>query len=251
MSTQPETISEIIKSINSIQPNVNPTEIYNEGWMTRLLVYYSIQQKLKLKKIDFGQIKNWTSEGQISNPFLHAKEYREGYTHADMALGDFDVNYKKSGRIKVDDKADVFGIIEAKMKSSLSAGTTYAPTYDQASRNVACIACNVKNDCNTFFYVVAPKTQLTKVHRNKKRMIDMVKDKAIEKQIKLRIELHNEHNTTKIIEKQILERVEKCNIDIITYEEWIKAFQDKKIQRLLDEFYDKCRQWNRIIPFKK
>jgi hypothetical protein len=27
-------------------PNVNPTEIFNEGWMTRLLVYQSIKEKL-------------------------------------------------------------------------------------------------------------------------------------------------------------------------------------------------------------
>ncbi len=238
-------ILEIIKSINK-QPNVNPTEIYNEGWMTRLLVYYSIKQKLKLKKINFSMINNWTSEALISSPFIRAKKYREGYTHADMSLGDFTVNYIKDGKIDVPETAKTFGIIEAKMKSSLSTGTTHAPTYDQASRNVACIACNTNKDCDIFFYVVAPESQLTKVHRNGKSMIDIVEKEKIKDQINLRFKLHNKNNAPIEKENQIKEQVAYCDIDIITYEDWIKKFNGTKRHKLVSEFYEKCKLWNRI-----
>ena len=46
-------INKIIDSIDQEQPNLNPTQIYNEGWMTRLLVKFSIEDKLKFKGIDF------------------------------------------------------------------------------------------------------------------------------------------------------------------------------------------------------
>ena len=39
-------INKIIDSIDQEQPNLNPTQIYNEGWMTRLLVKFSIEDKL-------------------------------------------------------------------------------------------------------------------------------------------------------------------------------------------------------------
>ena len=249
MSNQEKAILDIINSIDG-QPNVNPTEIYNEGWMTRLLVYYSIQEKLKLKNIDFDKIKNWTSEGRITNPFLNAEKIREGHTHADMALGDFNIKFQESGEIKVEHDARVFGIIEAKMKSSLSSGTTHAPTYDQASRNVACIANNVKNNAQTFFYVVAPEVQIIKQNRNKQTIIDMVNPEAIEKQIKLRFELHSSHNDPIENEEELLDQVLRCDIDLITYEEWIRSFNNESTRNVLDVFYQKCLQWNRIIPFK-
>lgn len=98
------TIAQVISSISS-QPRLNPTAIYNEGWMTRLLVYRSIEQKLVFNRIDFGNLKNWTSEGLISSPFIKAEHYREGYTHADMALGDFSIKYEERGEITVEKDA--------------------------------------------------------------------------------------------------------------------------------------------------
>lgn len=248
MSNPTESILEIIKSIDS-QPNVNPTEIYNEGWMTRLLVYYSIKDNLTFKGISFYELANWTSEALISSPFVGAKKKKEGYTHADMALGDFTVDYETDGKINAK-SAKTFGLIEAKMRSGLSIGTTNAPTYDQASRNVACIAENTSDTCITFFYVLAPKSRLDLVHRNGKRMIDIVERKAIKEQINLRIKLHNEQelNThiSTIEQNKIIERVSRCKIDTITYEEWIDAFRGKEAYDTINKFYDSCKKWNKI-----
>ena len=88
---------DIITSIENDLPNINPTQIYNEGWMTRLLMKQSILEKTKLEKFDFGKFNNWTSEALISSPFLKAKKCKEGYTHADIAFGDFIVIITKVG----------------------------------------------------------------------------------------------------------------------------------------------------------
>jgi len=174
-----KSIVDIIKTIDTENPGINPTVIYNEGWMTRLLVYESIQEKIQLSDIDFGKISNWTSEALISSPFVKANTHREGYTHADMALGDFSVNFNERGEIIVPKNAKVFGIIEAKMGSNLSQGTTHFKDYNQASRNLACIASNTCDiNCKIFFYVAAPEKKISE-HEIKKQidlriMIDQI-----------------------------------------------------------------------------
>jgi hypothetical protein len=245
-------IIEIIGSIenSSVFTNIKPTEIYNEGWMTRLLVYYSKQENIKLKKIDFSKMANWTSEGLLSSPFVGVKNVREGHTHADIALGDFMVNYKKngvgSGKITVKADADVFGVIEAKMGSSLSALTKNAEEYNQASRTVACIAHNMLNNCETFFYVVLPATKAAKRSRAGITIQDLVNEVIIKEQIQNRYSFHNKKNDVKLDSSEILTKVTKCALGIITYEEWIELFTDENIKSTLNDFYSKCKKWNNI-----
>jgi len=46
-------IAEKIQALNSLSEGINPTIIYNEGWMIRLIVIESMLEKLKIKGIDF------------------------------------------------------------------------------------------------------------------------------------------------------------------------------------------------------
>jgi len=135
-----EIVAQILNRCGENNTNISPTILYNEGWMIRLLVELSIEAKTKLQNIDFGKINQWYSEGLLSSPFLARKRndnLAEGFTHADMALGDFKVNFAKRGDLSVEGSDGIFGVIEAKMGSKLSAGTKNAPTYNQASRNLA------------------------------------------------------------------------------------------------------------------
>lgn len=235
------TIAQVISSISS-QPRLNPTAIYNEGWMTRLLVYRSIEQKLVINRIDFGNLKNWTSEGLISSPFVFARTKREGYTHADMALGDFSIKYEERGEITVEKDARFFGIIEAKMGSNLSQGTTTVrDKYNQASRNVACIATQTHDkNCTIFFGVVAPADMLLK------HDID-AQLKLIEKQILDRFALYDNLDKEVIKHREaIMTKVKGCNIWSFSYEEWIDSFTDPQTHQELSAFYKECRKWNRL-----
>lgn len=142
-------IIEIIQSMDTDTIHLNPSEFYNEGWMIRLLVKKSIEKKICIGTINYADISNWTSEGLISSPFVSAPKYREGYTHSDIALGDFIIDYANRGEIIIKDNAKLFGIFEAKMKSNLSQRTTYAADYNQASRIIACILSNTKETTDT------------------------------------------------------------------------------------------------------
>lgn len=237
-------IIDIINSIDTTQPNVNPTEIYNEGWMTRLLVYYSIQEKSVINGIDFGKIKNWTSEALISSPFIEGqnKKLREGYTHADMAIGDFDVDYIKRGEIGIGDKAKLFGIIEAKMGSNLSKGTKHAPDYNQASRNLACIAQNTYDKpTDIFFSVAAPGKKI-----EKHDILSQVDLSTMIYQIEARFALYDANDPIRANEQQILSKAKTCKVWVLSYEDWIAQFQNDSVRDLLNEFYEKCLDWNRI-----
>jgi hypothetical protein len=232
---------EIVESIESDFPNINPTEIFNEGWMLRLLVKKSIELNITIKGINFAEINNWTSEALISSPFIQAPEKREGYTHVDMALGDFTVNYAKRGKILINKNAKLFGIIEAKMKSNLSQGTKYANDYNQASRNIACIAKNTINkDCRIFFAVSGPKKYL-----DKHKIDRQIKHDLLEKQIVNRFAYYE--NSFQVAQKKdkIVKKIKECDVFTISYENWIDEFDGNEKVFLL-EFYEKAKYWNKL-----
>ncbi|QZT38193.1 hypothetical protein K5X82_04645 [Halosquirtibacter xylanolyticus] len=233
---------QILESIDDsmtsrVVPFVNPTEVYNEGWLIRLLVYQSKKYNVVIDGlIDFSEINSWTSEGLISSPFIKVDVKREGYTHADMALGDFSINYGERGEIIVNDDAKVFGIIEAKLKSNLSQKTTHAPDYNQASRNFACVLKNANNKyCKTFFAVVAPQKRLDhykiEAQINKDRMVKQI------------IERYKISNIP--VDHDLISRAEQAIIKAFSYEDWI-ALLPIEVQETTNDFYRTCLKWNRL-----
>ncbi len=222
--------------------NINPTIIYNEGWMTRILVEYSVEYGISINELNFGDINNWTSEGSLSSPFLKTKIKKERHTRTDIAFGDFDINYEERSEIMVKN-GKIFGVIEAKMGSKLSKGTTNAKNYNQASRNAVCIANNIIDfNCESFFILVAPKSKVKQrklnMHIEKSNILDQVKNrfKGYDNAF-----LQN-HNYLKIIKK-----IENMKIFIVTYEEWIEKFSNHtELKQDLQEFYNKCKKWNNV-----
>ena len=232
-----QTIIDIIKSIDSNNSNINPTQIYNEGWMARLLMIQSIREGIVFKGINFANIFNWTSEALISSPFINTKQNREGYTHADIVFGDFEVNFKESGKIIILDTPKIFGIIEAKMKSGLSTETKNFQKYNQASRSLLCIGNNTYNKkCKTFFIVVAPLCRLDKIKKDTNL-------KILHSQINNRYIEHKDD----LYSEEIITKAKNCNVMEWSYEEWIGAIEDGNSKEYLNDFYKKTLIWNRLI----
>lgn len=235
------TTVEKIRALNSLSEGINPTIIYNEGWMIRLLVHESMIEKLKIKDIDFGLLasKNWSSEALITSPFVETKENREGYTHADIILGDFSVNYNERGEVMLDDSPEILGIIEAKLGSNLSQGTSNAKdNYNQASRNVCCLSYVTRKNpmCELFFVVAAPNATINK-HEIKRQ----IKHENILEQIEQRFQ-HSK--VTYMLETQ--KQVEKCKLVIISYEEWIDELWNSDVREMLSNFYNECLKYSKI-----
>jgi hypothetical protein len=235
-------IIDIIKTVESKNSNINPTIIYNEGWMLRLLIQQSITEQLIVHGLDFSKIKNWTSEALISSPFVFAKVRREGYTHADAALGDFDVDYSKRGEIIVAKNASIFGIIEAKMGSNLSQGTTHAKNYNQASRNITCIAHNTRcnSACEIFFFIAAPQSTI-----DNHELQEQLNQTTI--QIKHRFGAYPEDDSVRDNMDTILYIAAKMRKEVISFEEWLGAIQDQHAKKDLQDFYCKCLKWNKVV----
>lgn len=231
----------LMNSIGSEDMKINPTILYNEGWMTRFLVLKSIEKGIKINSIDFTKIKEWTSEALISSPFIEAPDRWEGYTNTDIALGDFSVNYKESGKIAIDDNAQLFGVIEAKMKSKLAPGTTNADNYNQGSRNLACIAYNTFNiNCDIFFAVACPE---------KEKYLEKIKEQInhdfMIQQIVARFNMYDDTFKESFHMSGVISKAKKCHVDIITYENWIGKFEGNE-KASLSSFYEKALSWNRI-----
>ena len=238
------TVEEILLKCDSERRNINPTLLYNEGWMTRLLVAESIKEGISIEEINFANINHWYSEGLLSSPFLartQGDKLAEGFTHADMALGDFDVMAEGRGDIVINDNAKSFGVIEAKMGSKLSSGTKNAPNYNQASRNLACIAHNTMNsNVETFFTVVAPEKKIIEHEIEKSVQMNYMLN-----QINDRFEQYKNECVNVYSKKdQVLHRAAKCKCIVISYESWISKFLNQKEE--LQSFLELCYKYNRI-----
>lgn len=118
------------------------TDIYNEGWMLRL-VLSKLQDNEKIRKAFHcdKEIK-WFSEAELKSPFLHGK-LRETRTHADAVIGSFEFEENtKTGVNLPKNKEDFhcFYAIEAKMYAPLSKSIKADSNYNQAARYLGCLA---------------------------------------------------------------------------------------------------------------
>ena len=240
-----ETVTRILSRCSTPKTNICPTILYNEGWMTRLLVSISTDAGLQFNGIDFSNIRHWYSEGLLSSPFLARNRsdcLAEGYTHADMALGDFRVDASNRGDITIEGTDGIFGVIEAKMGSPLSAGTKNAPEYDQASCNLACIAFNTDSTRhNIFFGVAAPEKKIEqygiKAQVDLRRMTDRIDQ---------RFEMYDKDSDVYALKAKVLERARSCSCFVVSYEAWIEALEGHKDHFHLCEFLKRCYEFNRI-----
>jgi hypothetical protein len=243
-------VEDLIKNLDSLAKylNVNPTVIYNEGWLTRLLVYQSIEESIVLNGIDFSKLKNkWVSEAMIKSPFtgsaLKAQKLNETHTHPDIILGDFKVDFQKNAAIEVMNlgagQPGQLGIIEAKMGSNLGQKTTNANGYNQASRSIACLAYNVRNQlsCEIFFIVAAPQAKITKI--NAQILPTIIKNQINQRCLNT--------NNGKIPNKQnFYNIVHKCEIFSISFEDWIDAIKCVTARNAICKFYADCLKHNKI-----
>lgn len=245
-----ENILELSNSTKDLK--INPTIIYNEGWLLRILVSYSMDLELCFKGLNFKKSYNWTSEGLLSSPFVDVKAgalknkgeaiRREGYTHVDAAIGDFEIKYNDSARIRLKPIANYFAVIEAKLKSNLSRETSNAKDYNQATRNIICIASNViESKCDSSFIIVAPETTI-----KKHKIESQIEKETIMMQAKDRFDYYNDEFKKNKKYGLIVDKIRTMNIQLITFEEWIDILPSSETKDKIDKFYKECLKWNKI-----
>ena len=165
-----KTFLNLLSNIDNEKPYFPPTILYNEGWLLRLLVDWFSTSGITVHPLSFPKDGNWFSEARLPSAFLprfRGDPLAESHTNADGVIGHFVIGIKGKSDLELTPNATHFVVLEAKLYSGLSQWVTNAKYFDQAARNIACIAevmRRANRPAESFsklgFYVLAPKDQI-------------------------------------------------------------------------------------------
>jgi hypothetical protein len=216
----------------------------------------------------------WYSEARLTSPFLRKSKKElpnqekdtlgEGYTNADGVIGHFIFRDGTKAGLTLAKGARQFIVVEAKLLSNLSAGTTNALTYNQAARNIACMAETIRQGHmavadfeSVGFFVVAPKDQLEKKGRRNSQVY--LSREAITQATEDRLEsyknaLRYDANLMKWNEifNTLLSRIApKDRVPALSWEDIIHSISeaDQKSGEILQSFYNSCLGHARTRPY--
>ena len=165
-------LSNLITSFDPENPNFRPTELYNESWLVKLVIREASKISDSEFPIGFLPASDWFSEALLPSAF--AARYQgdplsESRTNADGVVGHITIGRQAKADLELDKDVAQFTVVEAKVGSPLSAGTSNAKYFDQAARNVACMAevvarsgANQSNISRLDFVVLAPQSSIDK-----------------------------------------------------------------------------------------
>ena len=230
------------------------TDLYGEGWMLRLVIDWFSRNPQADCDIRFLKDSRWYSEALLPSQFLarqRGDKLAESWTHADGVIGHFDIGKGADGDLTLKKGATQLVVTEAKMFSKLSSGVTNARYFNQAARNVACIAEIVKRAGiaptsfeDLAFYVVAPKIRIdegifsTQMSKNDIREVVLKRVSEYEDQSKL-----------EWFEEWFLPTLDVIGLGCIAWEEMLAVVSEysEAEGRELGEFYARCIEFNKFV----
>lgn len=232
------------------------TELYNEGWMVRIIVDWFSNYSGNQHLFSFIPESKWYSEALLPTAFRAMTKgdvLAESMARVDAVIGNFNVGNFSKVDLLLENGAEQFLVIEAKMFSKLDSGTKNAKNYDQASRYVACMAETLKrteikpdNFEKLGFYVIAPLSQIEK-EETFKRYTDIAN---IEYKVSERVEAYldrEDYNEKKDwFDEWFIPMLDKIDIQYFSWEEIIEFIikEDKYIEYKILEFYGNCIRYN-------
>lgn len=234
----------------SLETVLPPTELYNEGWMLRLLLDWFDRNRQFEHLLRFGPDARWYSEALLPSRFLaltRGDPRAESFTHADGVIGHFSVSPRERGDVRLLQSSKQLLVVEAKMGSKLSSGTTNAAGYDQAARNVACMAFMLGDSAvdsamvdSLGFYVIAPESQIAAGVFG-----TLVTKESIERKVQQRVRAYDgiydiwfDH-----IFRPVLASID---LGVISWEEILTALPPSAEQESMLAFYARCLQFNQL-----
>ena len=128
-------IIDILAAAGTPAAAIRPTELYNEGWMLRLILDWAQQHARGNHPLTFLPDARWYSEALLPPPFLARRRgdrLAESWTNADGVVGHFNIGGMSKGGLTLRDGGTQLVVVEAKMSSNLSSGTKNAPGHPRA-----------------------------------------------------------------------------------------------------------------------
>ena len=232
------------------KPNFPPTILFNEGWLLRLIVDWFSTSGITDHPLSVPKDGHWFSEARLPSAFLprfRGDPLAESHTNADGVIGHLTIGTKGKTDLELIPEATHFVVLEAKLYSGLSKGVKHANYYDQAARNVACMAevlriadCKPKSFSQIGFYVLAPKDQI------KARTFNRLLDKqSINDKVNRRISSYGGERD-KWSKDWFTPTKEVVDIRIISWEAILDVISenDSKTGCSLKEYYSHCLTFN-------
>ena len=165
-----ERINAMLKAAEGDRPHFPPTVFFNENWLMRLAIDWFADNSAGEHPLGFRDKARWFSEALLPSAFLARHKgdlLAESWTHADGAIGHFEIGADAKGDLTLLGEAAQLTILEGKIFSRLSPGVRNARYFDQAARNVACIAEVLRRAdrppaqvATLGFYVLAPRSRI-------------------------------------------------------------------------------------------
>ena len=238
-----------------------PTDIFNEEFLLKILVQFAIENpEISYRSETANMVLNHSPEtkffceGQLYTHFRYQldRELYETDTHGDVVIGDFTILQGTKTRIIVNSNARKFVVIEAKLDARLSTYVKNATFYNQAARNIACIAENLfvarlspsKLD-RIGFYVLVPQQK-----SNKENFDEFLEPERVKEIVQMRIDQYGQDLQGDLEmwrDQWFLPTMKRITIEKITWEEIIESIIEKFPERTdIDVFYQHCLKNNNL-----
>lgn len=244
-------IGKLLQACETISPYMPPTQLYNEGWMLRLVVawFASLEIEIDQHKLAVPTGSKWYSEALLPSAFLpesRGDSRAEAWTHADGVIGHFNIGRGAKGDLTLFKGATHFVVLEAKMFSRLSSGVKNASYYNQAARNVACIAevlHRAGRSASEFralgFYVLAPAFQI-----RQGIFEEQLRKESISKLVERRVRQY-EGKRGVWFSDWFLTTLERLDIRAISWEDILSFLAEHDPSSVgLQAFYERCLAFN-------
>jgi hypothetical protein len=240
----------LVASFDPRSPHFRPTELYNEGWLVKLVLDQASSIEYDGHPLGFLPGSTWFSEALLPTAFKarwQGDPLAESRTHADGVIGHFSVGAKAKTDFELLPDARQFTVVEAKMGSPLASGVTHAPYFDQAARSVACMAealarGNIRPATleRLDFIVLAPRYSIFEG-----TFSDEMQPASIRSKVQKRVsaydgelkDWHTEHF------EPTMERIRLLTLSWESAVEWI-CKKKPEIEEQLVGFYDLCLEFN-------
>jgi hypothetical protein len=242
--------TDLVAGFDPEEPHFRPTEIFNEGWLLKAVLHQASQLALPGSPIAFAEAATWFSEALLPTAFTaryQGDPLAEARTNADGVIGHILVGTAAKADLVLKPDATQFAVVEAKIGSPLSSGTTRAPGFDQAARNVACIAEVLRRSTlspdrveQLAFIVVAPQKAVEAGAFASEMVPGSIRRKIEERVASYKGEkddwFYNWATPT----------LEAVNLHTVSWESAIEAISRERPGEgaALDEFYQECLRFN-------
>ncbi|OPL10285.1 MAG: hypothetical protein AVO34_11380 [Firmicutes bacterium ML8_F2] len=198
----------------------------------------------------------WYSEGLLTSRFLpmyQGDELAESHTRADGIIGNISLGKTGKSDVFLIKPFKQFIVLEAKLFSKLSRGTTRMPGYNQAARNIACMAnvvaqssCSIKDFKSLGYYVLAPEAQI----KAEPSFTEFMQKELIYQNVLSRVESYKKRSDylekQKWFEEHFKPLISKIDLLLISWEELIEKIKkyDNRTGQELSQFYSQCLDFN-------